>query len=104
VALAMYEDDPGRPRFWDVFGALSLLPDVTELYFGPNGGRSGAFVRGADPAAGRIRRPDLGGHLGRFFRAGPHAGAKPVRRPGFGAVRRLRPDDRRRARTARCGK
>lgn len=37
TALAMYEDDPGRPRFWDVFGALSLLPDVTELYFGPAG-------------------------------------------------------------------
>ena len=38
TALAMYEDDPGRPRFWDVFGALSQLPDVTDLYFGPNGG------------------------------------------------------------------
>jgi pimeloyl-ACP methyl ester carboxylesterase len=42
TALAMYEDDPGRPRFWDVFGALSLLPDVTELYFGPNGGPEAA--------------------------------------------------------------
>ena len=37
MALAAYEDDPGRPRFWDVFGALSLLPDVTDLYFGPQG-------------------------------------------------------------------
>jgi pimeloyl-ACP methyl ester carboxylesterase len=42
TALAMYEDDPGRPRFWDVFGALSLLPDVTDLYFGPNGGAEAA--------------------------------------------------------------
>ncbi|WP_229223663.1 alpha/beta fold hydrolase [Duganella sp. sic0402] len=42
TALAMYEDDPGRPRFWDVFGALSLLPDVTELYFGPHGGPEAA--------------------------------------------------------------
>jgi pimeloyl-ACP methyl ester carboxylesterase len=42
TALAMYEEDPGRPRFWDVFGALSLLPDVTELYFGPNGGAEAA--------------------------------------------------------------
>lgn len=42
TALAMYEDDPGRPRFWDVFGALSLLPDVTQLYFGPNGGPEAA--------------------------------------------------------------
>ncbi|WP_373991589.1 alpha/beta fold hydrolase [Duganella sp. BuS-21] len=42
TALAMYEDDPGRPRFWDVFGALSLLPDVTELYFGPSAGPDAA--------------------------------------------------------------
>lgn len=42
TALAMYEDDPGRPRFWDVFGALSLLPDVTELYFGPGAGPDAA--------------------------------------------------------------
>lgn len=42
TALAMYEDDPGRPRFWDVFGALSQLPDVTDLYFGPNGGAEAA--------------------------------------------------------------
>jgi len=42
IALAAYEDDPGRPRFWDVFGALSLLPDVTSLYFGPNGGETAA--------------------------------------------------------------
>lgn len=42
IALAAYEDDPGRPRFWDVFGALSLLPDVTALYFGPNGGADAA--------------------------------------------------------------
>lgn len=42
LALAAYEDDPGRPRFWDVFGALSLLPDVTELYFGPSGGAAAA--------------------------------------------------------------
>src|SRR4051812_45197511 len=26
AALAAYEDDPGRARFWDVFGALSQLP------------------------------------------------------------------------------
>ncbi|WP_229257472.1 alpha/beta fold hydrolase [Duganella callida] len=42
MALAMYEEDPGRPRFWDVFGALSLLPDVTALYFGPNAGPDAA--------------------------------------------------------------
>lgn len=42
IALAAYEDDPGRPRFWDVFGALTLLPDVTALYFGPNGGAEAA--------------------------------------------------------------
>lgn len=42
AALAMYDHDPGRPRFWDVFGALSLLPDVTELYFGPHGGPDAA--------------------------------------------------------------
>lgn len=46
IALAGYEDDPGRPRFWDVFGALTLLPDVTALYFspdrGPNGGAEAA--------------------------------------------------------------
>ena len=42
VALAAYEDDPGRPRFWDVFGALSLLPDVTSLYFGPQGAAAAA--------------------------------------------------------------
>ena len=42
IALAAYEDDPGRPRFWDVFGALLLLPDVTSLYFGPNGGAAAA--------------------------------------------------------------
>ena len=42
IALAAYEDDPGRARFWDVFGALSLLPDVTSLYFGPNGGAAAA--------------------------------------------------------------
>lgn len=40
AALAMYDHDPGRPRFWDVFGALSLLPDVTGLYFGPLGGEA----------------------------------------------------------------
>ena len=42
IALAAYEDDPGRPRFWDVFGALALLPDVTALYFCPNGGAEAA--------------------------------------------------------------
>jgi pimeloyl-ACP methyl ester carboxylesterase len=42
IALAMYEDDPGRPRFWDVFGALAQLPDITELYFGPQGGAAAA--------------------------------------------------------------
>ncbi|MRW94606.1 alpha/beta hydrolase [Duganella sp. FT80W] len=42
AALSMYEHDPGRPRFWDVFGALTLLPDVTELYFGPTGGAQAA--------------------------------------------------------------
>lgn len=40
AALAAYDDDPGRPRFWDVFGALSLLPDVTALYFGPRGAQA----------------------------------------------------------------
>jgi pimeloyl-ACP methyl ester carboxylesterase len=40
AALAAYEDDPGRARFWDVFGALSLLPDVPELYFSPNAGEA----------------------------------------------------------------
>jgi pimeloyl-ACP methyl ester carboxylesterase len=44
-ALAAYEDDPGRARFWDVFGALSQLPDVTSLYFGPRGAAAaGSFV------------------------------------------------------------
>lgn len=38
AALAAYEADPGRPRFWDVMGALWLLPNVTSLYFGPNSG------------------------------------------------------------------
>jgi pimeloyl-ACP methyl ester carboxylesterase len=42
AALAGYEDDPGRARFWDVFGALSLLPDVTALYFGPLGAQAAA--------------------------------------------------------------
>lgn len=40
AALAAYDDDPGRPRFWDVFGALSQLPDVTSLYFGPQGAQA----------------------------------------------------------------
>jgi pimeloyl-ACP methyl ester carboxylesterase len=83
TALAMYEDDPGRPRFWDVFGALSLLPDVTELYFGPNGTAA---------TAGRLRWPDFGSDCGRLFRARPHAGVKRLHRPGCGAVRRLRSD------------
>lgn len=42
IALAAYEEDPGRPRFWDVFGALAQLPDVTALYFGPSGGEAAA--------------------------------------------------------------
>jgi pimeloyl-ACP methyl ester carboxylesterase len=42
AALAAYEDDPGRPRVWDVFGALSQLPDVTSLYFGPQGAAAAA--------------------------------------------------------------
>ena len=38
AALAEYEAAPGRARFWDVMGALWLLPNVTSLYFGPNSG------------------------------------------------------------------
>jgi pimeloyl-ACP methyl ester carboxylesterase len=38
AALADYEAAPGRARFWDVMGALWLLPNVTSLYFGPDCG------------------------------------------------------------------
>ncbi|GJI98058.1 hypothetical protein RugamoR57_47760 [Duganella caerulea] len=38
AALAAFDAAPGRARFWDVFGALQLLPDVPALYFGPQAG------------------------------------------------------------------
>jgi pimeloyl-ACP methyl ester carboxylesterase len=63
AALAAYEDDPGRARFWDVFGALSLLPDVPELYFSPNAGEAArSFVDQDRPRPGRRRRARLCPH------------------------------------------